>query len=590
MEPRNYALANLFENQGIYVVPRYQRLYVWNQEDQWEPLWEDVIEIAGDLLNEATNRNSEEVNADSRESHFLGAVVLKQSGFTPDMAQRWRVIDGQQRLTTVQLLMTAVADELDKIELSVQAERLRKLTKNSADEPFKIIHGGQNYKRFRDVMEANGEESVIEAIESPMADCYKYFRNVAHQWFDGQISRILLAASALIAVLIAKLRVVAIYLDSHEKEHMIFETLNARGEPLTEWDKIKNYLLYKADEDSGVDQDSFFDKYLEMFDDDWWRGQIGRGQRPRTDIFADYWLESRVMSPVSTRRVFRMFQKHVDDVKDSLDDLGQDIIQDAKYYQKFEQRDDYEQTYERQFHNRRMSLEVGAMWPLLLQLQRVECKQREQAFACLESYWVRRLIAGYQARSYDQVTLYLLHTLNEFKKFKKDGDVIMHSLQHYKERGTVWPSDNEVRSAILERRLSSSAQNIVLHAIEKHLMPESAPNPTVYRNVQVEHLMPQSWKNEHWQLSPLEEVEDVTEERNRLIHTLGNLTLVNSRLNASMSNGPWHRKREAIKESDNLFINRKLLDDASDVWDEEQIIKRGKWMADIILNIWPREA
>ncbi len=330
MEPRNYALANLFENQGIYVVPRYQRLYVWNQEDQWEPLWEDVIEIAGDLLNEATNRNSEEVNADSRESHFLGAVVLKQSGFTPDMAQRWRVIDGQQRLTTVQLLMTAVADELDKIELSVQAERLRKLTKNSADEPFKIIHGGQNYKRFRDVMEANGEESVIEAIESPMADCYKYFRNVAHQWFDGQISRILLAASALIAVLIAKLRVVAIYLDSHEKEHMIFETLNARGEPLTEWDKIKNYLLYKADEDSGVDQDSFFDKYLEMFDDDWWRGQIGRGQRPRTDIFADYWLESRVMSPVSTRRVFRMFQKHVDDVKDSLDDLGQDIIQDAK--------------------------------------------------------------------------------------------------------------------------------------------------------------------------------------------------------------------------------------------------------------------
>ena len=171
MEPRNYALANLFENQGIYVVPRYQRLYVWNQKDQWEPLWEDVIEIAGDLLNEATDRNSEEVNADSRESHFLGAVVLKQSGFTPDMAQCWRVIDGQQRLTTVQLLMTAVADELDKIELSVQAERLRKLTKNSADEPFKIIHGGQNYKRFRDVMEANGEESVIDAIESPMADC-----------------------------------------------------------------------------------------------------------------------------------------------------------------------------------------------------------------------------------------------------------------------------------------------------------------------------------------------------------------------------------------------------------------------------------
>lgn len=589
MEPRNYTLADLFENQGIYVVPRYQRLYVWNQEDQWEPLWEDVIEIADDLLNEAINRNSEEVNTDAKESHFLGAVVLKQSGYTPDMAQRWQVIDGQQRLTTVQLLMTAVADELDKIELSIQAERLRRLTKNSPSEPFKITHGGQNYERFRDVMEANGDESIIEAIESPMADCYKYFRNVACQWFDGQNSRIRLAVSALIAVLIAKLRVVAIYLDSHEKEHMIFETLNARGEPLTEWDKIKNYLLYKADEDSSIDQDSFFDKYLGMFDNDWWREQIGRGQRPRTDIFADYWLESRIMSPVSTRRVFRIFQKHVDNIKGSLDSLGQDIIQDAKYYQKFEQRDDYEQAYERQFHNRRISLGVGAMWPLLLQLQRVESKQREQAFACLESYWVRRLIAGYQARSYDQVALDLLHVLNELKKLKKDGDVIMHSLQNYKERGTVWPSDNEVRSAVLERRLPSYAQNIVLHAIEKHLMPESAPNPTVSRNVQIEHLMPQSWENEHWQLGSLEE-EDATERRNSLIHTLGNLTLVNSSLNASMSNGPWHSKKEAIRESDNLFINKKLLDDASYVWDEEQIAKRGEWMADIILNIWPRKA
>ena len=589
MEPRNYALANLFENQGIYVVPRYQRLYVWNQEDQWEPLWEDVIEIAGDLLNEATNRNSEEVNADSRESHFLGAVVLKQSGFTPDMAQCWRVIDGQQRLTTVQLLMTAVADELDKIELSVQAERLRKLTKNSADEPFKIIHGGQNYKRFRDVMEANGEESVIDAIESPMADCYKYFRNVAHQWFDGQISRILLAASALIAVLIAKLRVVAIYLDSHEKEHMIFETLNARGEPLTEWDKIKNYLLYKADEEPDVDQNSFFDNYLEMFDNDWWREHTGRGGRPRTDIFADYWLESRIGASVSIRRVFRMFQKHVDEAQDSLNILGQDIIQDAKYYQKFEQWDSYEQTYERQFHNRRISLGVGAIWPLLLHLRGIECEQRKRAFAILESYLFRRYISGYQARSYDQVALDLIGWLNNFPAENCD-ETIFTVLQHYEEGGTFWPSDNEVRLAVLNRKLPQYVQKTVLHAIETHLIPNRAANPTVSWDVQVEHLMPLSWENEHWQLSPLEEVEDVTERRNSLIHTLGNLTLVNSSLNASMSNGPWHRKQEAIRESDNLFINKKLLDDASYIWDEEQIVKRGEWMADTILNIWPRKA
>lgn len=588
MEPRNYTLANLFENQGIYVVPRYQRLYVWNQENQWEPLWEDVIDIAGDLLNEAINRNSEEVNADANESHFLGAVVLKQSGYTPDMAQRWRVIDGQQRLTTVQLLMTAIADELDKIELSAQAERLRRLTKNSSSEPFKITHGGQNYKRFRDVMGANGDESIIEAIESPMADCYKYFRNVARQWFDEQNSRVFLAVSALIAVLIAKLRVVAIYLDSGEKEHMIFETLNARGEPLTEWDKIKNYLLYKADEEPDVDQNSFFDNYLEMFDNDWWREHIGRGWRPRTDIFADYWLESKIRSSVSTRRVFRIFQKHVDEAKDSLNVLGQDIIQDAKYYQKFEQWDSYEQTYERQFHNRRISLDVGAIWPLLLNLRGIEYEQRKRAFAILESYLFRRYIAGYQARNYDQVALDLIGWLNRLPTENCD-EIISTVLQGYEETGTVWPSDNEVRWAVLNRKLARYIQTTVLRAIETHLIPNRAANPTVSWDVQIEHLMPISWENNnHWPLTVSSEEEDATERRNSLIHTLGNLTLVNGSLNSSMKNGPWHLKREAIRQSDNLFINKKLLDDASDAWDEEQIIKRGEWMAEIILNIWPR--
>ena len=85
------------------------------------------------------------------------------------------------------------------------------------------------------------------------------------------------AASALATTLIVKLNLVGIYLDPHEKEHIIFETLNARGEPLTEWDKIKNYLLYKADEEPGLDQESFFEAYLDRFDDPWWRRAVGRG-------------------------------------------------------------------------------------------------------------------------------------------------------------------------------------------------------------------------------------------------------------------------------------------------------------------------
>ena len=80
-----------------------------------------------------------------------------------------------------------------------------------------------------------------------MAECYRFFQQRVRDWLGAQGTHNYAAASALAMTLIMKLHLVGIYLDPHEKEHIIFETLNARGEPLTEWDKIKNYLLYKAD-------------------------------------------------------------------------------------------------------------------------------------------------------------------------------------------------------------------------------------------------------------------------------------------------------------------------------------------------------
>ena len=116
MEPRNCTITDVFDGSLIYVVPRYQRLYVWNEEDQWAPMWEDMIEIARNLCSHAMKQES---NATERqESHFFGTLVLKLSGYTPDEAKKWRVIDGQQRLTTLQLMMSAVADELNERGLS----------------------------------------------------------------------------------------------------------------------------------------------------------------------------------------------------------------------------------------------------------------------------------------------------------------------------------------------------------------------------------------------------------------------------------------------------------------------------------------
>lgn len=603
MEPRKHTLAELFEGQLIYVVPNYQRLYVWNREDQWEPLWSDVEDIANFLANEASTRGSETVNPDSVEAHFLGAVVLKPSGSTPDLARQLRVIDGQQRLTTLQLLVAAAITELENICLFNPADRLRQLTVNSSGSnssgniSFKISHHrhhrGHDYEQFGDVMDATLQRRSTESLDGPMAECYKFFREAIREWLSMQQEHLSAAVSALATTLIVKLHIVGIYLDPPEKEHIIFETLNARGEPLTEWDKIKNYLLYKADDDPDLDQEQFFETYLDRFDNPWWRKAVGRGaqKRPRTDIFADYWLESRMRTPVAVRRVYREFERHVDREEQRLESIMLALSQDARYFERFEETEPGNTSREAQFHSRRLDMAVGAIWPLLLYLQRKNAEQMEQDrwFAILESYFVRRMIVGYQARSYDHVALELLNVLATTNE-KEDSiaDVMLKHLMQFSEAGSLWPNDMEINQAVLQRNLPQKAQLLVLTAIEQHLTTNRAGKADLAPNVQIEHILPRGWQPESWPLPESIEPTLALTSREQIVETLGNLTLLNGRLNSSISNASWDVKRSAIQESDNLFLNRRLLKNSTNVWTEEDIHKRGNWMYSVMVKIWPR--
>ena len=602
MEPRKHTLAELFETQLVYVVPSYQRLYVWTRDDQWEPLWVDVQEIADELLRRPTIANPPHIDPNAVEAHFLGAVVLKMSGNTPDLAKQLRVIDGQQRLTTLQMLIAASINELENAGHDSQSERLRLLTANSPSsttarmQNYKITHNhhgrGHDYERFRDVMTAalNGESTA--QIEGTLADCYRFYANAIKTWLDQTSVKSDLAASALMTTLILKLHLVAIYLDPHEKEHIIFETLNARGEPLTEWDKIKNYLLYKSDQLPGLSQSEFFESYLDQFDDPWWREFVGRGlQRPRSDIFSDYWLESRLRRSVAVRRVFRDFQRHVDSYGGCLESTMQEFVRDAHYFRRFEELNTSETDRESLFHMRRLDLSIGAMWPLLMYLQRLEVEpsERNRWFGILESYFVRRMIARYQARAYDQVALDLLKAVASADSVGASvADTISDHLLQYTEAASIWPNDIEVQEAVLSRHLPRYAQRLVLVAVEKNQITDRAGLPNLPSSVQIEHLMPVAWQPEWWPLPESPEPEYAVAKRNQAIWTLGNLTLLNGRLNAAISNAAWIRKRAEIQKSDNLFLNRRLLEDSPAEWTEEQIYRRGEWIYEEIISIWPR--
>ena len=610
MQPIKINLSSLFGNERLYVVPSYQRLYVWNADNQWQPLWLDVQEKVDALLATAVDNRATEVKAASVEDHFLGAVVMKIAGPTDDLTEQWRVIDGQQRLTTLQLLLAASVAALDKLDITNRATTLRNLLQNSTastgtGREFKIRHYHQkqddSYSRFIDVISAALHGESTDDIQGPMAECYKHFFEQIMEWFDKHPDHTDIAGSALATALVFKLSLVAIVLDEHESEHVIFETLNARGAILTEWDKVKNYLLYQADEEEEirVNQDEFFVQYLERFDDPWWRREVGRGaqQRPRTDVFVDYWLESRLQGPVEVRSVFREFQKHRKSGKQSLESLTKDLIQDAAYFRRFEV-DATDSSREALFHHRRLQMGVGAFWPLLFQLQRLseDAEERGRWFGLLESYLVRRMIAGYQARSYDQVAMDLLARLEEAQD-RPVRDTIYERLDKYAERGNLWPSDSELRDRILDRELPGYAQNLVLGAVEAYLLKNARPSHiTLEPNVQIEHIMPKEWKA-NWPLDPPPETSVEEETRNKSrdkdLCTLGNLTLVSEKLNPSLSNAAFSEKRVKLEEFDNLLMTRHLLrvKDAKgdgNRWTEDDIRERGEWMYEQIVRIWPR--
>lgn len=566
----------LFEGEKVYRVPLYQRLYVWNETDQWGPLWEDIATVA-----EAVAAKK------SISPHFFGALILKS---TEDSGV-WRVIDGQQRLTTMQLAIAAVADELThrKADLKVAAP-LRELIVNPKyawdKHRYKMQHSGNNYVGFVGVMAANGNETAIAEIGGEMSSCYLFFRRKARTWLDTNPTDD--AANDLTLTLRTKLQTVAIQLRADEPEHSIFETLNARGVALTEWDKIRNYLLYRTE----ADEDYFFRKYLEPFDEPWWRTITGSGadRRPRTDRFVDYWLESRLHRSVPASRVFRAFQTHTEDRNN--DDLITDIellTRDAQYYRRFEFVSEHHGEFESVFHARRRYMRLGSFWPLLLGMNQdfVDQAERILVLRSLDSWSVRRWICGPQTRNYPDIVLGLLKLVSPEGQSSGAARRIIDRLDAIGRTRwpNRWPDDGEVRAAILEKRQSLWKNRMLLESVERHIAPPRAGSEMKTADLQVEHVMPIKWEATDWHMD--EDTEERRTERNHLIGTLGNLTVIHGSLNSSIGNAAWITKRKAIKKFDNLFLNKDLLERAPRTWNEDAIRERGEWLAKKVCEIWP---
>ena len=586
------------------VVPLFQRPYVWNEENQWEPLWNDVVRVSERVLSHPT---------DKHHPHFLGAVVLQQVHRQTGQMQERTIIDGQQRLTTVQLLLDALRAEFLAAQVLPSAMRLEPLVTNAApfcakpEDRFKVWPTNRDRTAFNAVMGAAPpvDYDALGHHGERMVEAHRFFAGQVRDWLTAVGPEAVgVQAAALETVVRELLQMVVIDLTVDENAQEIFETLNARGAQLTAADLIKNFIFQKLLE-SGADVEDVYQKYWKEFETGFWETEIsvGRLRYPRSSIFLNHWLVARTGEEVVAREVFDRFKRFADhDAGYSMAKLIVQIHAASAVYREFITRagaltGPIDRLW--MFGYRTGVLESEVIKPLVLCLLDPEQTaiaqgQIVKTLNAIESWMVRRMLVRATTKNYNQVVAELVAAVRQGDR-SCAGDVVEGYLASQSSGSRYWPDDSELRrelaGLLAYRRLGRGRLRMVLEAIEDDLRGWCDGNAglgderVTRGKYAIEHVMPRKWAS-HW---PLIDGDDEAE-RDRLIHTLGNLTLLTGKLNTKVSNGPWlgeKSKRRELEKHDVLLLNRELLKVAGNEWSDAAIRVRTEKLTESIVRIWP---
>lgn len=571
-------MHQLFYKPVRYEISAFQRRYVWNQVAQWEPLWDDVVDKTESYL---------ELGA-KPPAHFLGAIVIQDQPNRFDRRETWTVVDGQQRLTTMQLLLDAAQEVFQHRGYKINAQRLSKLVLNDeiygGDDVFKIVPTLNDRHAFRQAMDNELSNDVFE--ESSIVRAHEFFKDQIRHWLDEWPDQGEERAEALELTLTSLLQIVVITLSSSEAAYLIFETLNARGTPLRESDMVKNMVM----QESGITDDADETKVWE-FSNDWWQTEVTQGRlvRPRVDVLLNYWLVIRKKNDVAANQVFSTFRNEFNESEESIADITSDIARMGKAYQKLE--DTGIEGLETFLYRRRV-MQAGTLNPPLLWLlsREVPPDQMRKAILALESFLVRRMVCGMITREYSGLFIEMVDALDR-AGVDQAGEAVVEFLKRQGAYARQWPDNGQFEWAFRHRKvygpMTQGRIRIVLEGIEEELRRNWAEDPSVPKWLAIEHIMPQEWHS-NWKLpDDVEDEAQAADARNYTIHTLGNLTLTSKKLNSSLSNAPWDKKREGLDEHSILRLNRTLLNDAPDAWDEAAIEERARRLCATAIKVWP---
>ena len=542
-----------------FIIPLYQRNYDW-KEDNCEQLFQDLLKM----------------HHSDRKSHFFGSIVSSIQSGTEDRF----IIDGQQRITTVSLLLIAMVNAFKVGDIQATDGKL-------VDKIFKryLVDEYQEDERKVKLKPIKKDMDAFDALLYKPKEQYLKGSNVTrnYEFFYDKIVKSGLTMDELFET-IKKLEVINIKLDEDDDPQLIFESLNSTGLDLSEADKIRNYLLMSL---APAEQDDLYTRY--------WN-PIEESTKYDPSSFVRDYLTMKQGKIGRIDKIYFIFKEYAENERIGRAELLEEMHHYAKIYSQIDNANMGTEKINRKLNQVR-TLDSTVAYPFYMEFfdyaekNGLSDEEKYRVLDIVEAYWARRIICNLPSNALNKVfaTLHrdVLNNMNKAVEGTNPTytDVLIYLLLK-KGRSSVFPKDDEVKEDFATRQVYKMPANLRMFILERMENRDSKECHDVVKQltektISIEHIMPQTL-SEKWKDALGEEWERIHQQ---YLHTMANLTLTG--YNSQYSNLAFLEKRDMEKGFNDSAFRLNNYVKSCNQWTEVEMKQRQHDLLEVFMRLWP---
>ena len=542
-----------------FIIPLYQRNYDW-KEDNCEQLFQDLLKM----------------HHSNRKSHFFGSIVSSIQAGTEDRF----IIDGQQRITTVSLLLIAMVNAFKVGDIQATDGKL-------VDKIFKryLVDEYQEDERKVKLKPIKKDMDAFDALLYKPKEQYLKGSNVTrnYEFFYDKIVKSGLTMDELFET-IKKLEVINIKLDEDDDPQLIFESLNSTGLDLSEADKIRNYLLMSL---APAEQDDLYTRY--------WN-PIEESTKYDPSSFVRDYLTMKQGKIGRIDKIYFIFKEYAENERIGRAELLEEMHHYAKIYSQIDNANMGTEKINRKLNQVR-TLDSTVAYPFYMaffdyaEKNGLSDEEKYRVLDIVEAYWARRIICNLPSNALNKVFATLHRdVLNNMNKAVEGTNPTYTEVLIYlllkKGRSSVFPKDDEVKEDFATRQVYKMPANLRMFILERMENRDSKECHDVVKQltektISIEHIMPQTLSDK-WKDALGEEWERIHQQ---YLHTMANLTLTG--YNSQYSNLTFLEKRDMEKGFNDSAFRLNNYVKSCDQWTEVEMKQRQHDLLEVFMRLWP---